>query len=197
MNEENQVLAEEEKEGGSRAKRRLPIPQAVGFGIAGLLAVCLIVWLVRLPPPASKAGLVINEIVSDNGSYPVHSELGLTHWVELYNGGAEQINLLGYGLSPEPKNAFRYMLPEIILPSGGYLLIFFTGGTPAADKDPLCTGFGLPCGEEFTLVLADANHYLLDEVRVPVLGQDQAYARVNATDFAITDVPTPMAENRF
>ena len=197
MEEEKTVqTTEESKDLTEPQPKRKNASQIVGFGIAGLLLLCLILWLIRFKPPEKSAGLVINEVVSDNRGCYAHPVLGTPHWVELHNGSEQDINLAGYGLSDEPKNCYRYRLPEVILPAGGYLLVFFTGGTPQADDNPLCTGFGLN-RENLTLVLADADYHLLDELRAPALAANQAYARVNATEFALTDTPTPASENVF
>ncbi|MCL2695261.1 MAG: lamin tail domain-containing protein [Clostridiales bacterium] len=201
MSEENTILNDELEEDFPLPKARpwwrLTPSRAAGLVVAGLLLICLILWLVRFSTPERSQGLVINEVVTDNRGCYVHPTLGMTHWVELYNGSERDINLAGYGLSDDPKHSYRFRLPEGIIPAGGYLLVFFTGGTPQADDEPLATGFGLQNEAGVTLVLVDADYHLLDEVRVPWLDVNQAYARVNATDFAVTDTPTPLGENVF
>ena len=179
-----------------QSKRQITLSHVAGICIAGLLLLCLILWLVRFAPEKKSAGLVINEVVTDNRGCYTDPSLGMPHWVELYNGSDHDINLEGYGLSDNPKQSERFLLPEVTIPAGGYLLVFFMGGTPQADDNPLCTGFGLS-HEESRLFLTGANRYLLDEIEVPLLGANQAYARVNGSDFVVTNSPTPASENVF
>ncbi len=138
--------------------------------------------------------LIVNEICTVNHQSLVSEVLGSPDWVELYNGSGKTLDLKGYGLSDNPKQSYKYVLPEVSLEPGGYLLIYFTGGSEAADNDPLCTGFGLSRYGE-SLLLVDANYNLLDSVEVPSLEADVSYARDKDGSWGYAILPTPGQAN--
>ena len=78
---------------------------------------------------AAHAALVINELCYDNSA--VADEAGDTSsdWIELYNSGAGNINLSGYGVGDNKSASDTYveadgvLLPAYTLPPGGFLLL--------------------------------------------------------------------------
>lgn len=84
---------------------------------------------------ARAQSLVINEIMSANGETLRDEDGDSSDWVELYNPGASEIRLLGYGLSDSYKNPLKWKFPEVSLRAGGYLVVFCSGkdrsGAPA------------------------------------------------------------------
>lgn len=161
--------------------------------LLGLVAVAIVIWAL-LADRRPEGKLVINEVMTSNRSTIVDETLGTPDWVELYNGSGSDINVAGFGLSDSMKNSYRYTLPDVVVPAGGYLVIFFTGGTEAADENPLCAGFGLSRNGDL-LVLVDAHYELLCEVDVPALEANAAYARRADGSYGVTYVPTPYGEN--
>ena len=138
--------------------------------------------------------LVINEICTVNHQSLTSETLGTPDWIELYNGSKKTLNLKGYGLTDNPKQSYKYTLPEATLAPGEYLLVYFTGGSEAADADPLCMGFGLSRYGE-SLLLVDANYNLLDSVEVPSLEADVSYARAADGSWGYAVLPTPGEAN--
>ena len=143
---------------------------------------------------AGGAPLVINEVCTANHQSLVSETLGTPDWLELYNGSKKALNLKGYGLTDNPKQSYKYTLPDVTIEPGGYLLVYFAGGSEAADNDPLCTGFGLNRSGE-SLLLVDANYNLLDSVEVPALEADVSYARAADGSWGYAVIPTPGAAN--
>ncbi len=161
--------------------------------VLGVLAIGALVWaLLARGNPEGK--LVINEVMTSNQSTLTDGQLGTPDWVELYNGSGSDLNIAGFGMSDSMKNSYRYTLPDVTIPAGGYLLVYFVGGTEAADNNPLCAGFGLSKNGD-QLVLVDAHYEVLSEVTVPALDADAAYARRADGSYAVTYVPTPNAAN--
>lgn len=140
------------------------------------------------------ASLVINEVCTVNHQSLVSETLGTPDWLELYNGSQKALNLKGYGLTDNPKQSYKYALPDVTIEPGGYLIVYFTGGSEAADADPLCTGFGLNRYGE-SLLLVDANYNLLDSVEVPALEADVSYARATDGTWGYAVIPTPGEAN--
>jgi len=71
--------------------------------------------------------VTINEYMSTNSS-TIYDEDGDTpDWIELYNSGANAINLNGYGITDNPSNPFKWVFPDIEISSQGHLLLFASG----------------------------------------------------------------------
>ena len=190
--EEAPSLAEEF---GSRRRGpdlRLPLGLLITLLIMGGLGYFL--WQYMQVEAQQGGTLILNEICTANHKSLVSEKLGTPDWVELYNGTQKPLNLKGYGLTDNPKQSYKYTLPEVIVEPGGYLIVYFTGGSEAADADPLCTGFGLSRYGE-NLLLVDANYNLLDSVEVPSLEPDVSYARAADGSWGYAVLPTPGEAN--
>lgn len=71
------------------------------------------------------ADVVINEVQSSNDETCI-DELGESpDWIELYNNGAEAVDLSGWGLSDNTSKLFKWTFPEgTLIEAGGYLRVF-------------------------------------------------------------------------
>lgn len=138
--------------------------------------------------------LIINEVLTNNREAYIDPALGSPDYVELYNASHRTIRLNGYGVSNSMKNCYRYTLPDVSIEPGEYLLVYFTGGTPEADANAFCTGFGLDKKGD-TVVLVDDNYDLLDSVEVPALPSDISYGRNEENDWVFFMTPTPGTAN--
>ena len=189
---EDTPFFEEEFKGRRRGPDlRLPLGLLVTLLLIG--GVVFFLWQ-HLQVEDQGGTLTISEICTANHQSLVSETLGTPDWVELYNGSRKALNLKGYGLTDNPKQSYKYTLPDVTLEPGGYLLVYFTGGNEAADADPLCTGFGLSRYGE-SLLLVDANYNLLDSVDVPSLEADVSYARAADGSWGYAVIPTPGQAN--
>ena len=155
--------------------------------LALVIAAGVIVAGILLFPNAS-GGIVINEVMTSNHGAYEHPEYGTVDWVEL--------GFLTDSIK-DVKRTIRYHFPDgTVIPAGGYLVLYCTGGTGATDDDPFCTGFNLSASGE-TLLLISENYVELAELSVPALEPDTSYARTDGGEYAVTNVPTPGEANRF
>ena len=180
-----------------RGRRRGPdLRLSLGVLVTLLLmgGVGFFLWQYMRSGSLNGGTLIVNEICTANHESLVSDTLGTPDWVELYNGSGKTLDLKGYGLTDNPKQSYKYTLPDVTVEPGGYLLIYFTGGSEAADADPLCTGFGLSRYGE-NLLLVDANYTLLDSVEVPPLEADVSFARGPEGDWGYAVLPTPGKAN--
>lgn len=185
-------LAEEFKGRRRGPDLRLPLGLLITLLLMG--GVGYFLWQYLQTDTVSGGTLIVNEICTANHQSLVSEALGTPDWVELYNGSKKALNLKGYGLTDNPKQSYKYTLPDVVVEPGGYLLVYFTGGSEAADNDPLCTGFGLSRYGE-SLLLVDANYNLLDSVEVPSLEADVSYARAADGSWGYAVIPTPGSAN--
>ena len=183
----------EEEFGNRRRGPDLRLPLCILMAILLLGGLGFFLWR-YLEPSAAGGTLVINEVCTANHQSLVSDALGTPDWVELYNGSSRTLHLKDYGLTDNPKQSYKYTLPDVTLEPGGYLILYFTGGSEAADNDPLCTGFGLSRYGE-SLLLVDANYNLLDSVEVPALEPDVSYARATDGSWGYAIRPTPGEAN--
>ena len=188
------ALSFEEEFKGRRRGPDLRLPLGLLLTLVLLGGVGFFLWQ-HLQTEGHQGGtLIVNEICTANHQSLASEALGSPDWVELYNGSSKALNLKGYGLTDNPKQSYKYTLPEVVLEPGGYLLVYFTGGSEAADNDPFCTGFGLSRYGE-SLLLVDANYNLLDSVEVPSLEADVSYARGADGSWGYAVLPTPGEAN--
>lgn len=75
----------------------------------------------------SNVSIRINEYMNNNEAtnYDEFGDSG--NWIELYNYGDEDVNLSGYLISDDEFNINKYSLPEVIIKSQGYLVIYLDG----------------------------------------------------------------------
>lgn len=183
----------DEEFGGRRRGPVLRLSLCILLALLLLGGVGFLLWR-HMQTGSSGGTLLLNEVCTANHQSLVSETLGTPDWVELYNGSSRTLHLKDYGLTDNPKQSYKYTLPDVTLAPGGYLIVYFTGGSEAADNDPLCTGFGLSRYGE-SLLLVDANYNLLDSVEVPALEPDVSYARATDGSWGYAIRPTPGEAN--
>ncbi len=76
-------------------------------------------WDTNMP-----ADLAINELMADNTASWSPDGASWPDWIELYNPGAEDVDLLGWSLSDDPDQPALSVIPEaLVVPAGGFLLL--------------------------------------------------------------------------
>ncbi|MCE5235218.1 MAG: lamin tail domain-containing protein [Clostridiaceae bacterium] len=143
--------------------------------------------------PEANSHIFINEAVTSNTRSLVHERLGSPDWVELFNASDRDIPLKGYGLSDNLRDPHKWVFPDVILPAGGYLVVYCDNAASAKDE-PLCADFGLSKGGE-TLFLSDEYYNLLVQLVIPELKSDVSYARKDDGAYGYCAAPTPGAKN--
>ena len=94
-------------------------------------------------------------------------------WIELANGGDQDVSLAGWSISDDLDRPRRHLFDEeLVVPAGGYLLLFADDGATSA-----YLGFGLKAEGE-TIVLTDPHGRRIDGVKFGQQQPDVAAARV-------------------
>lgn len=156
---------------------------------AFLLSVCLCM----LVGDRLKAQVVINEVMAQNSSTTTDPDYGESaDWIELYNGGNEDVDLSGYFVTDNMKSPDKYALPYgTIVPAGGYILLWCDDHAVG-----LHTSFKLSAdGESVALYTPDKE--LVDGITFDVQLMDVSYGRRkgNTDEWVYFSTPTPGSEN--
>jgi hypothetical protein len=154
----------------------------------------------KLPTP-QPFPVVINEVLAQNASINADEGGHFADWVELYNRSAGPASLAGLYLSDDPAEPRRWRLPDLVLPAGGFILIWCDR---AAVEGPLHAGFQLDAdGEGVGLYEAldrapPGSYRAADFVRFGPQERDISLGRFpdGAPGFRRLECPTPSAANR-
>ncbi|MDI6402908.1 CotH kinase family protein, partial [Balneolaceae bacterium ANBcel3] len=117
-------------------------------------------------------------------------------WIELYNFGQEPVNLMGFGLSDDYDRPFRWVLPDIILSPGEFLLVWASGKNRRNPEYELHTNFSISsAGEE--ILLTSYSGERLDELEPVELPTDISIGRLpdGTGEWVFFSDPTPNATN--
>jgi len=152
---------------------------------------------------AADSTLLITEVMASNQTTLADNNGIYSDYIEIYNAGAEPVNLAGYGLSDDPQNVLDWKFPDVTIQPGAYLVVFASGIDSKAtdlEKGAIHTGFGISSYEEM-ITLASPTGLILDQVMVSESQADMAYARTlgegsaYADEWAATGKPTPGFSN--
>ncbi len=207
--------------GGFREPFLIPVPSSRllatgdldGDGLPDLIGTGEVMWTAlssRAPGPglpprpvvirATPARPFINEVLASNNSLPLDADAGRTSdFVEIFNGGATPLALVGWKLHLERANSegdhitneFRFPTNAII-DANGHLVLVCTERV----RTPFHTGFVLPAeGASLGLIGPDGSE--ADRVNYPAQQSDRSYARFQdgVNGFVVTQTPTPGRAN--
>ena len=158
---------------------------------AACLSGCSSEWFKRL---FGASGLVVNEICTSNASCLIDEEFGTPDWVELYNNSTQVINLSDYALSNDIESPAKFLLPDISLDPGAYLVVYFTKQKSESPQTKPSTGFKLSSGGAM-VILTSSGGDTLSKIEVPALSTDQTFARNENGNYSINASATPGAMN--
>lgn len=141
--------------------------------------------------------LYINELMADNDSILEDPDEagGYPDWIELYNPGAETIDLGGLYLTDDLTDPTQFQIPVSVTIAGGGFLLFYADGD--TDQGDLHTNFKLSAdGESVALFGADGITQI-DGVTFTAQTTDVAYGRQTdgSGSWAILCAATPGSSN--
>ncbi len=144
---------------------------------------------------ASSQSLRLNEVVSSNKSGLRDEDGDFSDWIEVFNATNQPIDLGQYVLSDDEMNPLKWTFPSLTLGQAEYLIIFASGKNTNAG-DNFHANFRIAAGGE-SLLLSKLNGELVDQVTLPPLGDDVAFARIgnSSANWKVTTLPTPRALN--
>jgi len=147
---------------------------------------------------APDTSLLITEVMAGNKTTLADNNGAYSDYIEIYNKGAEPVNLLGYGLSDDIGNVLGWKFPDVTIQPGAYMVVFASGEDIKAtdiEKGAIHTNFGISSYEE-QITLASPAGLILDQVTVTESQADMAYVRTfdgsaYTNDWTFSSKPSP------
>ncbi len=145
-------------------------------------------------PLTKPSNILINELLASNGTTKTDQDGDFSDWIELYNRGTEAVNLQGFGLTDQLDPGTKWILPSLILPPQGYVLIWASGKDKVGAE--LHTNFKLSADVE-QILLFNSQNELIDIILYQSQKSDIAYGRFpDGQEWQAGLQPTPGAANR-
>jgi hypothetical protein len=107
-------------------------------------------------PSIAVGKLSITEFVADNDGAYLDGDGDAPDWIELHNAGVDPVSTEGLFLTDSASDLTKWMLPDVTIPAGGYLVVFASGKDRRDPHGELHTNFSLSAGGEY-LALIDAD----------------------------------------
>jgi hypothetical protein len=179
---------------------------AAGNGITDLATVPNVFaggsWINILDPAYGLPTVRINEFLASNvNPNGLRDEFGnLDDWIELYNYGANPVDLNGCALTDDASVPGKWVFPSVTLAPNQYLVVFASGldRKTVGGTNKLHTSFSLSTGGEYLgLYNAESPRVAMDEFApaYPEQRDDYSYGRDPANALRYFSVPTPGAAN--
>ncbi len=155
-------------------------------------------WACTLDPSAPPPTVMISEFLADN-SGGIRDDFGIrSDWIELFNPGAEAVNLEGWSLTDDPTRLEKWSFPRTVLGPNGYLVVWASELDRRVAGAPLHTNFKLSSGGEY-LALLDAETHIVSEFAPAYPSQETNISfgrdRVDPTLTGYFSTPTPGQPN--
>lgn len=151
------------------------------------------------------APVIINEFVASNHNGLLDEDGEYSDWIELYNASDTAVSLLGWALSDDDLDPAKWLLPNITIGPGGFLVVFASDKDRSVYPGELHTNFKLNADGEYIALIQDpgiptvAHSYEAREQRADVsfglVGMDTGLPEPELYEFMET--PTPGAVNSY
>lgn len=150
-------------------------------------------FLATLTAEAGESiGVYLNEFMASNASTLLGPDGSYCDWIELYNTTGNDINLSGYGISDNPAQPLKYVLPEGTTIRAYSTLLLYCTGRKGTSSTEIELPFGLAAYEE-AVVFSTPDGRILDSYEYSRQETDQSMARVpdGTGEWQRTASPTP------
>lgn len=157
----------------------------------------LIVSALLLIATPACAAPILSEIVASNTSSLLDGDGDSPDWIEIFNPDAMPYSLKDHYLTDDPNALSRWPIGDVTIPANDYVVIFASGKARGNPDNLQHTNFRLSSGGEYVALVEPDGKTVLSEIspKYPPLETDQSYAFVGGNTYAITDAPSPNADN--
>lgn len=158
---------------------------------------------------SAQASIIINELMPKNVSYIMDDKLQYSGWAELYNSGAEEVDITNYFLSDREVKPTKWKFESstplvdedddpvdahpLIIQPGQYLLVYLD---EAESFTPLHANFKLDT-EDGALFLADETGKIIDVLKYDTTYRNMSIGRLTdgSDKIGVFAIPTPGKSN--
>lgn len=151
----------------------------------------------NLLPDLPSQTILINEIMTSNGSYFRDQDGDFNDWIELYNPSNERIDLSGYYLSDDLSEPYKWQFPQYsFIQAKGYLVIHASGKDFKSTRGDLHTNFKLSASGE-PVILSNPEKEMVDYFNPIEIPRDVSYGRYpdGTNELLFFTRPTPNRTN--
>ena len=158
-----------------------------------LCSTCLLSF--TLSPLTLADDLIISEIVSVNRATLTDQDGDFSDWVEIFNGRTEAVNLDGWHLTDDPQVQHKWAFPDVVLPPGGFLVVFASRKAGSTTEQELHTNFKIDGDGEFLGLVRPDDTMSSALPRFPRQIADTSYGF--AMETVATEILAPGATARY
>lgn len=144
----------------------------------------------------TRGQVTINEFMAVNTRTLVDQDREYSDWIELYNAGAQPVDLAGWRLTDAKGNLAKWTFPSTPLAARGFVMVFASGKDRAAAGQELHASFKLS-SEGGYLALVEPDGTTIASEFAPAYPRqfsDVSYGQYQGTNVFFTK-PTPRAAN--
>lgn len=194
--------------------------RALPYGMVKLLVICLVVaiagfalqaiWPNGFPVKAKPAGnaaavttiteihskgpLRINELMTSNRNCLSIADGSTPDWIEIANISGNSVDIGGYQLSKSANSATVFTFPQIWLAPDECVLVYCDSRLRETPGEDFHAPFRISSAGD-TLMLFNSSDTAVDTLNVPALTRDHSYARIDASTWEESAMPTPGLAN--
>jgi len=136
----------------------------------------------------------ISEFMASNTMYMPDASLMHYDYIELHNTSAQPVSLGGYFLSDSADDPRRCVLPDVMIPANGYVVVFASGKEGVQPDGTLHVSFSLGTEKE-TVILCNPMGQVVQAVPYDMLADNQAATLTADGSWVVGQTPTPGAAN--
>ena len=156
------------------------------------LLFCMIAWQAS----SLQAQVIINEVCAANRSIISDNYGDFEDWIELYNAGADPVDLGGYFMSDKLSNPTKWQIPAGTIIGPGNYRIVFASGRNESSFGVLHASFKITQTNQEFAVLADPSGTVIQSFEfVKTNRVNHSYGRNAAGEWRVYTMPTPGAAN--
>jgi len=119
--------------------------------------------------------LFISEFLAQNDGGLEDADGDASDWIEIYNAGSSDANLLGWHLTDDADDLGKWDFPSTVVPAGGFLVVFASGKDRAVAGSELHTNFSISSEGEYLALVEPDGVSLASEFNAPVQYENVSY----------------------
>ena len=164
--------------------------------ILAMLASALVI-VAGSPASAATTDLEITELLASNSTGLQDEDLDFSDWIEIHNAGVDAVDMAGLSLTDDATNPIKWVLPSVVVPADGYLVVFASSKNRVDPASELHTNFGLGAGGEYLGLYDTDGTTVLSEYSpgFPAQSADRSYGIDSNGDIRFFSTPTPGVAN--